>query len=257
MAKIRHESWPVGNIHLPVRIYSEWRSNRRISIGKGAVFIRLPVTVSLSSKASWRKWALHWLKEQFLRNPSLKSRFISPIIRPGQIIKTTFKAYQLKFAVDSRKHPVGKVSEDVVQVCGHNAFFADADHKLIQRIIEKAIGNDQLDWLTFEVERLNDLFFKKPYSNVRIKHNSSNWGSCSASGNINISFRALLTPKEIIDYVIVHELAHLSEMNHSERFWKLVGDAIPDYRSKDQWLRTKGRRIHLQFEDPLDSEKII
>ena len=75
--------------------------------------------------------------------------------------------------------------------------------------------------------------------------NSSNWGSCSSNKIINLSTRLLFAPPEVIDYVIIHELAHLVEANHSKRFWDLVASKMPNYKEQEQWLKTHGR--HLDF----------
>ena len=76
-----------------------------------------------------------------------------------------------------------------------------------------------------------------------MKYNHSNWGSCSSKGNINLSTRLLFAPDDVIDYVIIHELAHRIEMNHSPRFWKLVSDAMPDYKEKEKWLKVHGGKL--------------
>lgn len=67
---------------------------------------------------------------------------------------------------------------------------------------------------------------------IRIKDLSSRWGSCSSQGNLNFHFKIIFLPADLADYVIVHELAHLLEMNHSHRFWGVVQSVIPDYRKK-------------------------
>jgi predicted metal-dependent hydrolase len=66
------------------------------------------------------------------------------------------------------------------------------------------------------------MYFQKPIKSVNLKYNLSNWGSCSTKGNINLSTRLLFAPDDVIDYVIIHELAHLLEMNHSPHFWAIV-----------------------------------
>jgi predicted metal-dependent hydrolase len=75
---------------------------------------------------------------------------------------------------------------------------------------------------------------------VRLKYLHSRWGSCSSSSNINLSTRLLFAPEGVIDYVIIHELAHLQELNHSPRFWRLVAEAMPDYQLKEKWLKDNG-----------------
>jgi predicted metal-dependent hydrolase len=75
------------------------------------------------------------------------------------------------------------------------------------------------------------------YSKVRVKRQKTRWGSCSSNGNLNFNFKLLKLRKELIDYVIVHELCHLKEMNHSPRFWSLVEEIIPNYKELRKELR--------------------
>jgi hypothetical protein len=70
----------------------------------------------------------------------------------------------------------------------------------------------------------------------------SRWGSCTASGAIRLNFRLMQAPLPTIDYVIIHELCHLSELNHSERFWALVAAACPDWKARRDWLKREGAR---------------
>ena len=75
------------------------------------------------------------------------------------------------------------------------------------------------------------------YNNLRITSARTRWGSCSSKKNLNFTFRLILTPKEVIDYVIIHELSHLREMNHSRAFWNQVYEIIPDYKKHEKWLK--------------------
>ncbi|UXY15164.1 M48 family metallopeptidase [Chitiniphilus purpureus] len=69
------------------------------------------------------------------------------------------------------------------------------------------------------------------------------WGSCSANGDIRLNWRLMQAPPEVIDYVVIHELAHLAELNHSARFWALVEQACPDWRQLRAWLRLNGGEL--------------
>ena len=73
--------------------------------------------------------------------------------------------------------------------------------------------------------------------NVRITNAKKRWGSCTSDGKINIAWRLIMTDDDVIDYVIVHELAHLIEMNHSARFWNIVGGVLPDYKTRRAKLK--------------------
>lgn len=81
------------------------------------------------------------------------------------------------------------------------------------------------------------------YGRVSIKEQKSRWGSCSRRGNLNFNWRLLLAPLPVLDYVVVHELCHLKELNHSERFWRLVARGCPDYRTHRRWLHDNGRSL--------------
>lgn len=75
------------------------------------------------------------------------------------------------------------------------------------------------------------------FARVTIKDMVSRWGSCSRRGNLNFNYRLLFLPPELVDYVVVHEVCHLREMNHSRAFWALVGQTIPDYAARKHALR--------------------
>lgn len=72
---------------------------------------------------------------------------------------------------------------------------------------------------------------------IRIKDVKSRWGSCSSKRNLNFNWRLVMAPLEVLDYVVVHELCHLKEMNHSKAFWNLVEDILPDYQEQRAWLK--------------------
>lgn len=82
-------------------------------------------------------------------------------------------------------------------------------------------------------------FYGFKFSKIFIKNQKTIWGSCSQKGNLNFNYKVIYLPEKLIDYVIVHELCHLKELNHSKSFWKLVEKEIPDYREIRKELRNK------------------
>lgn len=87
----------------------------------------------------------------------------------------------------------------------------------------------------------HDLQYKK----IGITSARTRWGSCSANGSLNFSWRLILAPLAVVDYVVVHELAHTVHHNHSKRFWKKVETIMPGYKERRKWLQKDGRQLML------------
>ena len=95
----------------------------------------------------------------------------------------------------------------------------------------------------FVLDRLEHFnqFYNFKYNRVSIRNQKSRWGSCSKKGNLNFNYKIIFLPPEQADYIIVHELCHLKELNHSKRFWDLVSCAIPCYKE----IRRKLKKLVL------------
>lgn len=82
------------------------------------------------------------------------------------------------------------------------------------------------------------------FTRIAIRDTRSRWGSCSSSGTLSYSWRVILAPDDVLDYLAAHEVSHLREMNHSARFWAHVKGLRPDYRAWQHWLREHGPDLH-------------
>ena len=85
------------------------------------------------------------------------------------------------------------------------------------------------------------------YGRITIRNQKTRWGSCSSKGNLNFNCLLMLAPSEVRDYVVVHELCHRLEMNHSPRFWAEVERILPDYKARIKWLKEHGAEIMMQM----------
>lgn len=120
------------------------------------------------------------------------------------------------------------LEQDVIWVSGH----AEHLHRRVTDFIKKEMKIIAGQRVRFWASVLNVNAGK-----ISIKDTKSRWGSCNRKGDISLSWRLSLAPSDVMDYVIVHELCHILEMNHSERFWKIVSQTIPDYKQSELWLR--------------------
>jgi predicted metal-dependent hydrolase len=93
----------------------------------------------------------------------------------------------------------------------------------------------------FVEERLKyyNQHYKLHYKKIAIRMQKSRWGSCSRKGNLNFNYKLVQLPQELADYIVVHELCHIKEFNHSIHFWNLVGETIPDWKARREALRKK------------------
>ncbi|MBR2208953.1 MAG: M48 family metallopeptidase [Synergistaceae bacterium] len=87
------------------------------------------------------------------------------------------------------------------------------------------------------------------FGKITIRSQRSRWGSCSSKGNLNFNFLLMLTPPDVLNSVIVHEVCHLKEMNHSENFYALVLSICPNYWEAHAWLRENGSKIMARLDD--------
>jgi hypothetical protein len=96
-------------------------------------------------------------------------------------------------------------------------------------------------------ERVNHYAALHGFAPKRVKINSAKtrWGSCTSTGTINFTWRLVMAPLDVVDYVVLHELAHLKIKNHSPRFWKLVESLCPDFKRRRKWLREHGEKLIL------------
>lgn len=93
--------------------------------------------------------------------------------------------------------------------------------------------------------------FSESFNKLYIRDQKTKWASCSAKKNISFNWRLLLAPEEVLEYVVVHELIHLEEPNHSRRFWRRIEDILQDYRERRRWLKENSAKLVFSKEDLL------
>lgn len=230
---------------IPFLVYREWRQNTRYALGKKGVLIRVPKYFTKSMLRQELEKAVEWVASLKIDRPGILDRYLSKIYQTGDLVEIWGKTYviDIEEAAEDQKYSRARLKNGVIHIK-----IAEDDPamrpKTIATLLSRVVSQDNLPRIKRRVNELNHLYFQQPLKDVRLKYNTSNWGSCSTKGNINLSSRLLFAPHEVQDYVMIHELAHLIEHNHSSRFWKLVSDAMPDYKDKEEWLKVNSSRCH-------------
>lgn len=103
--------------------------------------------------------------------------------------------------------------------------------------------NKALEIVKERIEYLN-AFYNYKWNKISVKNQKTRWGSCSRRGNLNFNYKIALLPQKSSDYIIVHELCHLGEFNHSQKFWDLVAKTVPDYKETRRDLRKNGLMLN-------------
>ena len=83
------------------------------------------------------------------------------------------------------------------------------------------------------------------YTRITIRDQKTRWGSRSSSGTLSFNYRLMYAPLKVLDYVVVHELCHITHMNHSKDFWNMVASILPDYKESRNWLKEHGRELNI------------
>ena len=227
----------INEIKIPVLIYRERRRGVRFSIVKnGIVNVRMPILLTPDQEKEQFERLNDWLSNVFTKKKEIKHRFQKRIYESGSILQVGKRNYGIEISIEERSTHTAKLDKGTIFFKLAKGDSEEGQQKAIRQLMSRIVAQDFLPEISRKTHEINHLYFNKNIKSINFKYNHSNWGSCSRTGNINFSTRLLFAPDDVIDYVIIHELSHLIEMNHSDRFWKVVENVMSDYREKEKWL---------------------
>lgn len=171
------------------------------------------------------------------RNASLQKRSF----KHGELFTILGKEYVLTIHRTERKTSRVEFSDHEIRV------LLGSIQRPINSLVEHAIRKAAKEIFTARVIYFNK-FYGFDFNNVTVKDQRSKWGSCSSKGNLNFNWKLLFGPPEILDYVVIHELCHLKEMNHGAGFWALVSEQCPEHTRMRKWLKIHGYQLQQAFD---------
>lgn len=236
------------NFPVPVRIVIESRKSARIALRKSQIILRIPKGMNMQQKNQVASELLDWANKTIQE----KNLYISnelEIFKDGGKISVLGSNYLIQHALISGDKGFIHISRSNSLIKISIPIHISQDFELkkvaIKQLLVKGFNQYFLPNIKKRVHELNKQHFNAEIAKVKLRYTSSRWGSCSSEGSISLSTKLLLVPPIVCDYVIIHEIAHRFEMNHSENFWALVEHAMPDYKEHLNWLKSHGNQIDI------------
>lgn len=238
--KIIKDSLTIDDIVIPVDVYKEMRMDVRFALRADKIILRLPIFCSKKDIKTNIDKAESWVKALIIKNPSIRDRFKIREYKNGNSLSINGKEFIFDISRTSNINYSAKIRSNRILIFLPHDSTPSENKKAIVALQSRLMAQFFLPEVTARIQEINNKYFNIKISGIKLKYNKSNWGSRSAMGNINISTRLLFAPRDVQDYVFVHELAHFIEMNHSSRFWDIVRKIVPDYKEKEKWLKIHG-----------------
>jgi predicted metal-dependent hydrolase len=229
------------SLPVPVKIFVEHRNNSRVSLASDHIIIRLPHHISGEDKNKRIREHIAWAQKQLQQ----KDHYRHKQRTPGYYQQLRLRIMETDFTlqlhtIETGRNRISYRGDQIIHIFLLKGLPEKKQVTEIQRLLIKFAEKYCLPYITQRTHHFNALHFREKIEKVRLNHTTSKWGSCSAKRHIMFSTKLLLLPLAVIDYVIIHELAHLKELNHSDRFWSEVQSAMPDYKKWDRWLTKNG-----------------
>ncbi|MFA6571098.1 MAG: SprT family zinc-dependent metalloprotease [Bacteroidota bacterium] len=223
----------------PIEIHSLVRTNRKtlsIIIDKeGNLIVRAPLRLHQKDILHFVEKNSKWINKKKEEQKIKQKDSIQKSFSEGTKILFLGKEQTLKITSDT-KYAVHRNKTDLIL---HSKYSVVARSIVIQWFYSNA-----KNIIPQRVQLYTDKIGSIP-NRIRITGAVRRWGSCSSKKNLNFSWRLIMAPIEVIDYVVVHELCHFLQMNHSKKFWRLVESIIPEYKEYRKWLRVNEHLLDL------------
>ncbi len=209
------------------------RVTLRVSSATGEIVMTMPQKASLATASRFAEAHGGWIAARVQRLPD-RVAFIAGVVIPVRGIphRIVRKTSQQLLPVGPGENTDG---EKVLVVGGDEAHTT----RRVKELLQKEARRDLEAAVSHYTGKLGVRAQK-----ISLKDTRSRWGSCSSTGSLSFSWRLIFAPPEVLDYLAAHEVAHLVEMNHSNRFWRTVHDICPHVESAEKWLKRNGSSLH-------------
>jgi len=177
-----------------------------------------------------------WVQKHIGKIESQRQLRPAPRYRTGDTFYYFGEPLVLEIFPSPLKRPTIKIQKDHMRITLHRDIGKNEGVVAAKKTVEQFYRKKAEEVIRDRLEHFN-VHYGFRFHRVAFRDQKSRWGSCSRAGNLNFNWRLIMAPIEVIDFVVVHELCHLKEMNHSHRFWALVEETVLRYRESRKWLK--------------------
>ncbi|WP_318617138.1 SprT family zinc-dependent metalloprotease [Sporosarcina sp. YIM B06819] len=235
-----------GQTSIPYEIVrSHKRKTVSITVDKDGVKVIAPDDVEIEKVQDIVKDKVIWIRKQLLHFEEINDDRHQRLFLSGEKLPYLGRQYRLKvisnteIAVPNFKFSQGTFLAEVPATINKDQY-RDA----LFPLYEDWIKTKALKYVNNRISRYTTILQINP-STISIKNQEQRWGSCTPSGKVLLNWRIFLAPVSVIDYVLIHELAHLKHLNHSTQFWETIKMLQPNYEEKKDWLRINGPSLYI------------
>ncbi len=240
----------VAGVAIPFEVRFEVRRNTRFSLTQKKAYLRMPHGTSKGDLEKSFAEFKEWLAKSVVKRPDLADAHEATSFEDGQVWRLGNYMFRLAIQEGDLQGASAKTlgnpdADGIVQLSLKLPAHASAKDQaeLVEKLLYRVVAGRAQKPVMEHLQQINAAHFNILVTRLKLSPTSSRWGSCSSGGTISISSRLLGAPSKCLHAVLVHELAHGIEMNHSDRFWKLVYDAMPDYDAAHGWLKENGGKL--------------
>jgi predicted metal-dependent hydrolase len=208
------------------------KKTSEITVKYDDILIRAPFSKSIEDIESLVNSKAEWILQKIKENSGKKPEIIFPTYKNNTTLPYLGKNVSLKIVKDKN---------DYLEF-SNNEFVMHVNKNKVKTIYEKWLFNISSSIFNQFIEKYSFLLNIRP-KKILIKNLKSRWGSATYKGTINLNVNLIKAPIEVIEYVVLHEMSHLIEKNHSHRFWKIIEYHMINYPDKIKWLKINGSNI--------------
>jgi predicted metal-dependent hydrolase len=246
-AQFSEEKLSVNGVEFDVFVKVSKGNSVSAKINNGVMFIHIPRRLNKKEKllAKQRIQAKLVKKLEKLDKTELEVLKLKKfLIKENSKFSILNSVYTVKVSYTQTKQIRTKLNSSIREIILPMHLQNKNNDEIISKKFKKAISKEFIPHLKAIIQEINSQYYNLHFNHLRIHNSNGLWGSYSRSTkNIHLNFKLLFAPEEIIRYVIIHELSHITFPNHNKEFWDNVSIACPDYLEKRKWLRKNGNKL--------------